>query len=63
MLQPFDYDPNDKNSHKFMVQSLFVPGGSSETPDLLVNVSVVFVNSFICELITDRCKDEVFDEW
>lgn len=35
MLQPFDYDPNDKNSHKFMVQSLFVPSGSSETQDLL----------------------------
>lgn len=35
MLQPFDYDPNEKNSHKFMVQSMFVPSGSTEAPDLL----------------------------
>ncbi|KAF6735443.1 Vesicle-associated membrane protein-associated protein B [Oryzias melastigma] len=25
MLQPFDYDPNEKSKHKFMVQSLLVP--------------------------------------
>lgn len=27
MLQPFDYDPHEKNKHKFMVQSLFAPEG------------------------------------
>lgn len=27
MLQPFDYDPNEKNKHKFMVQSLIAPPG------------------------------------
>lgn len=27
MLQPFDYDPNEKNRHKFLVQSLVVPDG------------------------------------
>ncbi|KAG0712191.1 Vesicle-associated membrane protein-associated protein B [Chionoecetes opilio] len=26
MLQPFDYDPHEKNKHKFMVQSLFAVG-------------------------------------
>jgi len=26
-LQPFDYDPTDKNKHKFMVQSMFAPDG------------------------------------
>lgn len=26
-LQPFDYDPQDKNKHKFMVQSMFAPDG------------------------------------
>ena len=26
-LQPFEYDPNDKNRHKFMVQSMFAPDG------------------------------------
>uniref|UniRef100_A0A8C6TZR5 Vesicle-associated membrane protein-associated protein A n=1 Tax=Neogobius melanostomus TaxID=47308 RepID=A0A8C6TZR5_9GOBI len=25
MLQPFDYDPNEKNKHKFMVQTIFAP--------------------------------------
>ncbi|XP_067096123.1 vesicle-associated membrane protein-associated protein B-like isoform X1 [Osmerus mordax] len=25
MLQPFDYDPNEKSKHKFMVQSLLAP--------------------------------------
>ncbi|XP_040187542.1 vesicle-associated membrane protein-associated protein B/C [Rana temporaria] len=25
MLQPFDYDPNEKSKHKFMVQSIFAP--------------------------------------
>ena len=25
MLQPFEYDPNEKNKHKFMVQSLIAP--------------------------------------
>ncbi|MBN3288130.1 VAPB protein, partial [Polyodon spathula] len=25
MLQPFDYDPNEKSKHKFMVQSLMAP--------------------------------------
>ncbi|XP_068250052.1 vesicle-associated membrane protein-associated protein A [Palaemon carinicauda] len=27
MLQPFDYDPHEKNKHKFMVQSLFAQDG------------------------------------
>ncbi|XP_044603862.1 vesicle-associated membrane protein-associated protein B/C isoform X2 [Equus asinus] len=30
MLQPFDYDPNEKSKHKFMVQSLFAPPDTSD---------------------------------
>lgn len=26
MLQPFEYDPTEKNKHKFMVQTMFAPG-------------------------------------
>jgi len=26
-LQPFDFDPQDKNRHKFMVQSMYAPSG------------------------------------
>ncbi|KAF5892091.1 vesicle-associated membrane protein-associated protein a, partial [Clarias magur] len=25
MLQPFDYDPNEKSKHKFMVQTIYAP--------------------------------------
>ncbi|XP_048879017.1 vesicle-associated membrane protein-associated protein A-like [Brienomyrus brachyistius] len=30
MLQPFDYDPNEKSKHKFMVQTIFAPSGVSD---------------------------------
>jgi len=31
MLQPFEYDANEKNKHKFMVQTMFAPAGGSES--------------------------------
>ncbi|XP_068598551.1 vesicle-associated membrane protein-associated protein B/C [Brachionichthys hirsutus] len=30
MLQPFDYDPNEKSKHKFMVQSLLAPPDTTD---------------------------------
>ncbi|XP_053571835.1 vesicle-associated membrane protein-associated protein A [Bombina bombina] len=30
MLQPFDYDPNEKSKHKFMVQTVFAPPNISD---------------------------------
>ncbi|KAG9474484.1 vesicle-associated membrane protein-associated protein B/C [Eleutherodactylus coqui] len=30
MLQPFDYDPNEKSKHKFMVQSIYAPPDISD---------------------------------
>ncbi|XP_029446845.1 vesicle-associated membrane protein-associated protein A [Rhinatrema bivittatum] len=30
MLQPFDYDPNEKSKHKFMVQTIFAPLSTSD---------------------------------
>jgi len=30
MLQPFDYDPSEKNKHKFMVQTMFSPERSAD---------------------------------
>ena len=27
MLQPFQYDPNEKSRHKFMVQTMYAPDG------------------------------------
>ncbi|XP_065132974.1 VAMP (vesicle-associated membrane protein)-associated protein A, like [Paramisgurnus dabryanus] len=31
MLQPFDYDPNEKSKHKFMVQTIFAPTAMTDT--------------------------------
>lgn len=30
MLQPFEYDPNERNKHKFMVQTMFAPDDIGE---------------------------------
>ncbi|CAC5403975.1 VAPA [Mytilus coruscus] len=35
MLQPFDYDPLEKNKHKFMVQTMFAPDGPIESQEQL----------------------------
>ncbi|XP_048752916.1 vesicle-associated membrane protein/synaptobrevin-binding protein-like isoform X2 [Ostrea edulis] len=35
MLQPFDYDPQEKNKHKFMVQTMFAPDGPIESQEQL----------------------------
>lgn len=40
MLQPFDYDPNEKSKHKFMVQSMLAP------PDMTDMEGVVSVSSY-----------------
>ena len=37
MLQPFDYDPNEKNKHKFMVQTMFCGEGPIESQEQLVS--------------------------
>nr|XP_057917929.1 VAMP (vesicle-associated membrane protein)-associated protein A, like [Doryrhamphus excisus] len=34
MLQPFDYDPNEKSKHKFMVQTIFAPSNMSDMDSL-----------------------------
>lgn len=43
MLQPFDYDPNEKNKHKFMVQTIFAPPNTSDMESL---VSFFVLNYF-----------------
>ncbi|XP_054483175.1 VAMP (vesicle-associated membrane protein)-associated protein A, like [Anoplopoma fimbria] len=34
MLQPFDYDPNEKSKHKFMVQTIFAPSNVTDMDSL-----------------------------
>lgn len=38
-LQPFVFDPNEKNKHKFMVQSLVAPDGEINAEQLWKDVS------------------------
>lgn len=38
-LQPFIFDPNEKNKHKFMVQSLVAPEGEINTEQVWKDVS------------------------
>lgn len=38
MLQPFEYDPNEKNKHKFMVQTMYAPDGKIDNQEQLVSV-------------------------
>ena len=35
MLQPFDYDPNEKSKHKFMVQTIFAPANVTDMDALV----------------------------
>lgn len=35
MLQPFEYDPKEKSKHKFMVQTMYVPEGASDSHENL----------------------------
>jgi len=35
MLQPFEYDPNERNKHKFMVQTMFAPDGPIDSQESL----------------------------
>lgn len=35
MLQPFEYDPTEKNKHKFMVQTLYAPDGPNVSQETL----------------------------
>ena len=41
MLQPFDYDPNEKNKHKFMVQTMFCGEGPIESQEQLVSLKEI----------------------
>uniref|UniRef100_A0A4W5JS73 Vesicle-associated membrane protein-associated protein A n=1 Tax=Hucho hucho TaxID=62062 RepID=A0A4W5JS73_9TELE len=45
MLQPFDYDPNEKSKHKFMVQSIFVPPEESELDAMVSSLLLTVINN------------------
>lgn len=45
MLQPFDYDPNEKSKHKFMVQTIFAPPNVSDMDSLVSDCFYAFCPS------------------
>ena len=42
MLQPFEYDPNEKNKHKFMVQTMFAPDAEVDGTEQLVRTFIMW---------------------
>ena len=54
MLQPFEYDTKEKSKHKFMVQTMFAPDGTTDHESLVsVAGSVLhcyFFKVFTCTL-------------
>lgn len=57
MLQPFDYDPNEKNKHKFMVQTIFAPPNASDMESL-----VSFFVSYLLLLVIMACITDRVDQ-
>lgn len=55
MLQPFEYDPTEKNNHKFMVQSMPAGTATVETLDQLVRFLMYTCICYIC-LSFVKCK-------
>ena len=51
MLQPFNYDPAEKNKHKFMVQTMFLPDGDTGDLESLVRTPRQFSHSSICAFL------------
>ncbi|KAK3890824.1 hypothetical protein Pcinc_005249 [Petrolisthes cinctipes] len=49
MLQPFEYDPHEKNKHKFMVQSLFAGDGD-------INLDVLFKEADMNQLMDSKLR-------
>lgn len=45
-LQPFIFDPNEKNKHKFMVQSLVAPEGDINIEQLVSSLRILIIFFF-----------------
>lgn len=56
MLQPFDYDPNEKSKHKFMVQTIFAPPNISDMEAVVSKMNIIFFKMFCCVI----CWNQTF---
>ena len=60
MLQPFEYDPKEKSKHKFMVQTMFVPDGYTDSHENLVCIKQhKYKNllNFKSQILCFKCSD------
>ena len=67
MLQPFEYNPEDKPKHKFMVQSMFAPDDNydvdrvwkeaapSEIVDVRLRYVIVISQNMVIMFLNSRC--------
>lgn len=49
MLQPFEFDPHEKNKHKFMVQTMYMPDGE-------VNVETLFREAEASQVMDSKLR-------
>lgn len=49
-LQPFNFDPNEKNKHKFMVQSLVAPDGDIQFDQLVCVLLIILIEICILKI-------------
>lgn len=57
-LQPFDYDPNEKNKHKFMVQSLVANEEGAEIEQAFYDANPEQVTEMKLRCVFEMPKDE-----
>lgn len=57
-LQPFDYDPNEKNKHKFMVQSLIAPDDNIEIEKAFYEASTDQVTEMKLRCVFEMPKED-----
>lgn len=58
-LQPFDYDPNEKNKHKFMVQSMIAPeDGLLEVEQAFYECNIEQVTEMKLRCVFEMPKEE-----
>lgn len=59
MLQPFDYDPNEKSKHKFMVQSMLAPYDMTDMEGV-VSAKLSFLENVFFKPVFRRRKKKLF---
>jgi len=51
MLQPFEYDPNEKSKHKFMVQSMLAPPDMTDMEGVVSSLFLLVLRAIVPFLV------------